>query len=133
MSNDTPPEVPFTTNPIPEQEGAHFVTESVAEETTDAVAAQSGTEEAQLPFDIEAFSVLWVEFSESLEVPFDFQGSLMPEVRRMCDVMQDKINNHVLDTEDLRLASLYHLLGMAILQAEVKLKPMHYQYGAIET
>jgi hypothetical protein len=133
MSNDKLPEVPFIANPIPEQEGTHFEAEAVPEENPDAVATESEKEEVVLPFDIETFSVLWVDFSESMEVPFDFMGPLMPEVRRMLEVLQDKINDHVLETEDLRLASLYHILGMAILQADVKLKPRGYEYGAIET
>ena len=55
-----------------------------------------------------------------------YEGTATPEAHRACEVIQERIREHVVATNDMRLFGLLHLLGQASLRMEQALWPEEY-------
>src|SRR3546814_17322020 len=62
----------------------------------------------------------------SAELPAGYEGTATPEAHRACEVIQERIREHVVATNDMRLFGLLHLLGQASLRMEQALRPEDY-------
>jgi len=75
---------------------------------------------------IEALAIAWVRIAEEAELPAGYEGTATPEAHRACAVIQERIREHVVATNDMRLFGLLHLLGQASLRLEQALWPAEY-------
>src|SRR3546814_9597319 len=62
----------------------------------------------------------------SSDLPAGYEGTATPEAHRACEVIQERIREHVVATNDMRLFGLLHLLGQASLRMEQALWPEEY-------
>lgn len=60
---------------------------------------------------IEALAIAWARIAEEAELPAGYEGTATPEAHRACEVIQERIREHVVATNDMRLFGLLHLLG----------------------
>ena len=82
---------------------------------------------------IEALAIAWARIAEEAELPAGYEGTATPEAHRACEVIQERIREHVVATNDMRLFGLLHLLGQASLRMEQALWPEEYGvWGATE-
>ena len=65
---------------------------------------------------IEALAIAWARIAEEAELPAGYEGTATPEAHRACEVIQERIREHVVATNDMRLFGLLHLLGQASLR-----------------
>ncbi|MEB2372881.1 MULTISPECIES: hypothetical protein, partial [Enterobacteriaceae] len=75
---------------------------------------------------IEALAIAWARIAEEAELPAGYEGTATPEAHRACEVIQERIREHVVATNDMRLFGLLHLLGQASLRMEQALWPEEY-------
>lgn len=75
---------------------------------------------------IEALAIAWARIAEEAELPAGYEGAATPEAHRACEVIQERIREHVVATNDMRLFGLLHLLGQASLRMEQALWPEEY-------
>lgn len=61
------------------------------------------------------------------KIPADYEGTATPEAHRACEVIQERIREHVVATNDMRLFGLLHLLGQASLRMEQVQWPEEYE------
>lgn len=76
---------------------------------------------------IEALASTWARIAEEVEFPADYEGTASPEAHRASEVIQERIREHIVATNDLRLFCLLHLLGQASLRMEQALWPEEYE------
>ncbi|EMV7341459.1 hypothetical protein ACN5YB_006755, partial [Pseudomonas aeruginosa] len=74
----------------------------------------------------EALAIAWARIAEEAELPAGYEGTATPEAHRACEVIQERIREHVVATNDMRLFGLLHLLGQASLRMEQALWPEEY-------
>ena len=60
---------------------------------------------------IEALASAWVQIAEEAKLPADYEGTATPDAHRACEVIQERIREHIVATNDMRLFGLLHLLG----------------------
>ena len=75
---------------------------------------------------IEALASAWVQIAEEAKLPADYEGTA-PDAHRACEVIQERIREHIVATNDMRLFGLLHLLGQASLRMEQVLWPEEYE------
>ena len=76
---------------------------------------------------IEALASAWVQIAEEAKLPADYEGTATPDAHRACEVIQERIREHIVATNDMRLFGLLHLLGQASLRMEQVLWPEEYE------
>ena len=76
---------------------------------------------------IEALANAWVRIAEEAAFPSDYEGTASPEAHRAAEVIQERIREHIVATNDMRLFGLLHLLGQASLRMEQVLWPEDYE------
>jgi len=72
---------------------------------------------------IEALASAWVRIAEEVMLPPDYEGTATPAAHRASEVIQARIRDHIVATNDMRLFGLLHLLGQASLSMEQTLWP----------
>ena len=55
---------------------------------------------------IEALAIAWARIAEEAELPAGYEGTATPEAHRACEVIQERIREHVVATNDMRLFGL---------------------------
>ncbi len=63
---------------------------------------------------IEALAIAWARIAEEAELPAGYEGTATPEAHRACEGIQERIREHVVATNDIRLFGLLHLLGQSL-------------------
>lgn len=76
---------------------------------------------------IEALASAWARIAEEAEFPADYEGTASPEAHRASEAIQERIREHIVATNDMRLFGLLHLLGQASLRMEQALWPEDYE------
>ena len=76
---------------------------------------------------IEALASAWARIAEEAEFPADYEGTATPETHRASETIQERIREHIVATNDMRLFCLLHLLGQASLRLEQVLWPEDYE------
>jgi hypothetical protein len=69
----------------------------------------------------------WARIAEEAELSADYEGTATPEAHRACEVIQERIREYIVATNDMRLFGLLHLLGQASLRIEQVLWPKEYE------
>lgn len=81
---------------------------------------------------MEALASAWSSIVEEVEFPVDYDGRASGEVYRASEALQERIRQHIVSTNDMRLFSLLHLLGQASLRMEQALWPEDYERMTLE-
>ena len=76
---------------------------------------------------IEALAITWARIAEEAKLPPSYEGTASPEAHRASEAIQEQIREHIVDTNDMRLFSLLHLLGQASLRMEQTLWPEDFE------
>jgi hypothetical protein len=76
---------------------------------------------------IEALASAWAQITEEAEFPADYEGTATPAAHRASEAIQERIREHIVATNDMRLFGLLHLLGQASLRMEQALWPEDYE------
>ena len=76
---------------------------------------------------IEALASAWAQIAEEAEFPADYEGTATPAAHRASEAIQERIREHIVATNDMRLFGLLHLLGQASLRMEQALWPEDYE------
>ena len=76
---------------------------------------------------IEALASAWARIAEEAEFPADYEGTATPAAHRASEAIQERIREHIVATNDMRLFGLLHLLGQASLRMEQALWPEDYE------
>ncbi len=76
---------------------------------------------------IEALASAWAQIAEEAEFPADYEGTATPAAHRASEAIQERIREHIVATNDMRLFGLLHLLGQASLRMELALWPEEYE------
>lgn len=76
---------------------------------------------------IDALASAWARIAEETEFPADYEGTASPEAHRASEAIQERIREHIVATNDMRLFGLLHLLGQASLRMEQALWPEEYE------
>ena len=76
---------------------------------------------------IEALASAWARIAEEAKFPTDYEGTATPEAHRASEAIQERIREHIVATNDVRLFGLLHLLGQASLRMEQTLWPEDYE------
>ena len=79
------------------------------------------------PSSIEALASASARIAEEAEFPADYEGTASPEAHRASEAIQERIREHIVATNDMRLFGLLHLLGQASLRMEHALWPEDYE------
>jgi hypothetical protein len=77
--------------------------------------------------DIEALASAWARIVEQAGFPTDYEGTATPEAHRASEAIQERIREHIVATNDMRLFGLLHLLGQASLRMEQTLWPEDFE------
>jgi hypothetical protein len=77
--------------------------------------------------DTETLASAWTRIAEEVEFPADYEGTATPEAHRASEAIQERIREHIVATNDMRLFGLLHLLGQASLRMEQTLWPEDYE------
>ncbi|NJM31987.1 MAG: hypothetical protein HC848_02710 [Limnobacter sp.] len=75
---------------------------------------------------IEALASAWARIAEEAGFPSDYEGTASPEAHRASEAIQERIREHIVASNDMRLFGLLHLLGQASLRMEQALWPEDY-------
>ena len=75
---------------------------------------------------IEALASAWAQIAEEVEFPADYEGTASPEAHEASEAIQERIREHIVATNDMRLFGLLHLLRQASLRMEQVLWPEDY-------
>ena len=76
---------------------------------------------------IEALASAWARIAEEAGFPADYEGTASPEAHQASEAIQERIREHIVATDDMRLFGLLHLLGQASLRMEQTLWPEEYE------
>lgn len=76
---------------------------------------------------IEALASSWARIAEEAAFPSGYEGTASPEAHRATEAIQERIREHIIATNDMRLFGLLHLLGQASLHMEQALWPEEYE------
>lgn len=76
---------------------------------------------------IEALANAWARIAEEAEFPTDYEGTASPAAHQASEAIQERIREHIVATNDIRLFGLLHLLGQASLRMEQVLWPEDYE------
>ncbi len=76
---------------------------------------------------IEALASAWSRAAEAEKLPPTYEGTATPEAHRACEAIQERIREHIVATNDIRLFGLLHLLGQASLRMEQVVWPEEYE------
>ncbi len=76
---------------------------------------------------IEALASAWARIVEEAEFPADYEGTATPAAHQASEAIQERIREHIVATNDMRLFGLLHLLGQASLRMEQVLWPENYE------
>jgi len=76
--------------------------------------------------EIEALASAWARIVEQAGFPTDYEGTATPQAHRASEAIQERIREHIVATNDMRLFGLLHLLGQASLRMEQALWPEDY-------
>lgn len=79
------------------------------------------------PTDIETLANAWAQLAREVGFPIDYEGTATPAAHRASEAIQERIREHIVVTNDLRLFGLLHLLGQASLRMEQALWPEEYE------
>jgi hypothetical protein len=79
------------------------------------------------PSSIEALASAWARIAEEAEFPSDYEDTASPAAHRASEAVQERIREHIVATNDMRLFGLLHLLGQASLRMEQVLWPEDYE------
>lgn len=77
---------------------------------------------------IEALARAWARITEEAEFPVDYTGTPSPKAHQASTVIQERIREHIVATNDMRLFGLLHLLSQASLRMEQVLWPEDYEH-----
>ena len=72
---------------------------------------------------IEVLASAWARIAAEAKFPADYEGTPSPEAHRASEVIQERIREHIVATNDMRLFGLLHPLGQASLHMEQALWP----------
>jgi len=81
----------------------------------------------QCGIDVEALASAWARIAEEARFPAEYEGTASPEAHRASEAIQERIREHIVATNDMRLFGLLHLLGQASLRMEQALWPEEYE------
>jgi hypothetical protein len=76
---------------------------------------------------IEALASAWARIAEEAEFPADYEGTATPAAHQASEAIQERIREHIVATNDMRLFGLLHLLGQTSLRMEQVLWPEDYE------
>ncbi|MBW7899999.1 MAG: hypothetical protein H3C26_00855 [Rhodocyclaceae bacterium] len=76
---------------------------------------------------IEALASAWARIAQEAGFPADYEGTATPEAHQVSEAIQERIREHIVATNDMRLFGLLHLLGQASLRMEQVLWPREYE------
>ncbi len=76
---------------------------------------------------IEALASAWARVTEEAQFPADYEGTATPTVHQASEAIQERIREHIVASNDMRLFGLLHLLGQASLRMEQALWPEDYE------
>ena len=79
------------------------------------------------PTDIETLADAWAQLVGEVGFPTDYDGTATPEAHRAGEAIQERIREHIVATNDMRLFGLLHLLGQVSLRMEQALWPEDYE------
>ena len=77
---------------------------------------------------IEALASAWARIAKEAEFPTDYEGTASSAAHQASEVIQERIRDHIVATNDMRLFGLLHLLGQASLRMEQVLWPEDYEH-----
>ena len=75
------------------------------------------------PPSIEALASAWARIAEEAGFPADYEGTASPEAHQASEAIQERIREHIVATNDMRLFGLLHLS----LRMEQALWPEDYE------
>lgn len=81
---------------------------------------------------IEVLASIWAWVAEEAGFPTDYKGMATPAAHQASVAIQERIREHIVATNDMRLFGLLHLLGQASLYMEQMLWPEEYERMARE-
>ena len=76
---------------------------------------------------IEALANAWAQSAEEVGLPANYEGTATPAAHQASEAIQERIREHIVATNDMRLFGLLHLLGQASLRMEQTLWPEEYE------
>ncbi|HNC21763.1 hypothetical protein [Accumulibacter sp.] len=76
---------------------------------------------------IETLAIAWARIVEEAAFPSGYEGTATPEAHRTCEAIQERLREHIVATNNMRLFGLLHLLGQASLRMEQALWPEDYE------
>ncbi|HMW19019.1 MAG TPA: hypothetical protein PK981_13055 [Accumulibacter sp.] len=76
---------------------------------------------------IEALANAWAQIAEEVGLPANYEGTATPAAHQASEAIQERIREHIVATNDMRLFGLLHLLGQASLRMEQTLWPEEYE------
>ncbi len=76
---------------------------------------------------IEALASAWAQSAKEVEFPANYEGTATPTAHQASEAIQERIREHIVATNDMRLFGLLHLLGQASLRMEQTLWPEEYE------
>lgn len=76
---------------------------------------------------IEALASAWARIAKEAGFPTDYEGTATPEAHWASEAIQERIREHIVAINDMRLFGLLHLLGQASLRMEQALWPEDYE------
>jgi hypothetical protein len=76
---------------------------------------------------IETLASAWARIAEEAEFPADYEGTASPEAHRASEAIQERMREHIVATNDMRLFGLLHLMGQASLCMEQALWQEEYE------
>lgn len=76
---------------------------------------------------IEALASAWAQVAKEAALPAEYEGTATPEAHRASELIQERIREHIVASNDMRLFGLLHLLGQASLRMEQVLWPEDYE------
>ena len=72
---------------------------------------------------IETLTSAWARIAEEAALPADYEGTATPAAHQASEAIQERIREHIVATNDMRLFGLLHLLDQASLRVEQVLWP----------
>lgn len=81
---------------------------------------------------LQALARAWVEITEKIEFPIDYEGTASLDAHRAIEAIQEQIRAHIVATGEMPLFSLLQLLGQASLRMEQELWPGDYDRMRVE-
>jgi hypothetical protein len=76
---------------------------------------------------IKALASAWARIAEEAQFPANYEGTATPAAHQANEVIQERIREHIVATNDMQLFGLLHLLGQASLRMEQTLWSEEYE------